>query len=141
MVNLAELLREHGGEAAVVPFAAMNGHAVSVLTVLERTAVVVEEGEERRLVRIDSLTVDPTDLIWKSLKGTAKRQHWLSSQRGLAASRRSHLRNEGKGECPRCPEGQRVHPLSELNSNRYCTPCNRQYQRDMRAKQRAAKSG
>lgn len=116
-----------------MPFPALNGVPVEVLAVLERTAVVVSAGEERRLVRLDSLSVDPQIIRWHQLKGTVKGNHWASSERGRALSRRSKLRKEGKGLCPRCPEGVNIHPRIELNGNGYCKPCAVKYGRERRA--------
>jgi hypothetical protein len=62
---LSELVAQHLGEAPRVPFRAMNGKAVTVTAVLERTAVV-HDGDicAKRLVRLDQLSVDPGGMDW-----------------------------------------------------------------------------
>ena len=47
-----------------------DGVRVEVVTVLDRTAVVVAEGKERQLVRLDQLVADEADFKWHERKTT-----------------------------------------------------------------------
>ena len=98
-MNLAELLTQHPAEIPVVPFVAVNGQSLIVTAVLERTAVVCQPGSsDRHVARLETLTVDPAQLLWQPELGVRRSddgqpdRHLNSRERGRESSKATRSR-------------------------------------------------
>lgn len=71
MIVLALLLEQRSGEEPLLPFPASIGEVTALMV---RTAVVVC-GDERTLVRLDRLMVDPDALQWRADTGVRRTEN------------------------------------------------------------------
>lgn len=70
-VNLGDWVASFPDRVLEGGFSARYGDvSVEVVAVLDRTAVVVSDGKERQLVRLDQLVADETDFKWHERKTT-----------------------------------------------------------------------
>lgn len=96
MKTLAEVRKEKPGCDFTTPIIGaelLDGTPVQVTAVLERTCVVVEEGEPKQLVRLDRVRV-PDEVASKAWE-----HPWAAQMREAAAKgrRQTRLRSKGKG--------------------------------------------
>lgn len=71
MISLELLLEQRPGQEPLLPFQAAGGEVTALMV---RTAVVVC-GDERTLVRLDCLIVDPDALQWRSDTGVRRTEN------------------------------------------------------------------